>query len=471
MKFVPSSTLVRTLPEPAPASAGRATLVRLVRDEGSRVLATLTRTTGSLDLAEDAVQDAIVKALDAWSRDGVPPEPRAWLTLVARNRAVDLLRRETQRPDKEAAAAAAAEALLAPTSPLPAPEVVDDDLLRLIFTCCHPSLAAEVQTALALRTLCGLTTAEVGRALLVPEATMAKRLTRARQKIVVANIPYRVPTDNELPGRLSSVLATVYLLFNEGYDASLGDDLIRRDLTAEAIRLSRLLYELLPREPGTSGLLALLLLQASRHEARLDASGDIVLLVDQDRTKWDQTAIWEGMCMLGVALRRTPTRPDLYATQAAIAACHALAPTWGETKWEAVLSWYDVLLSISDTPAVRLNRACGRRSGARTIRRSRCTRNRGLARQLKQGRRGSWRSSVPSSQIARSSGCVSRCPLTTRQQRLAPIYREAAGGLHHVEPRDDAGGREGRLGRPRIRHPAVGFVKRETFCRSGRCSD
>ena len=332
---------------------GHATLVRLVRDEGSRVLATLTRTTGSLELAEDAVQDAIVKALDAWSRDGIPPEPRAWLTHVARNRAVDLLRRETRRPDKEAAA----EALLIPTSPLPAPEVVDDDLLRLIFTCCHPSLAVEVQTALALRTLCGLSTAEVGRALLVPEATMAKRLTRARRKISIAKIPYRVPTDNELPGRLTSVLATVYLLFNEGYNASLGDDLIRRDLTGEAIRLSRLLYELLPREPGTSGLLALLLLQASRHEARLDDSGDIVLLVDQDRAKWDQAAIWEGMCMLGVALRRTPTHPDLYATQAAIAACHALAPTWGETKWDAVLSWYDVLLSISDTPAVRLNRA------------------------------------------------------------------------------------------------------------------
>ena len=186
---------------------------------------------------------------------------------------------------------------------------------------------------------------------------MAKRLTRARRKISIAKIPYRVPTVDELPERLISVLATVYLLFNEGYNASVGDDLIRTDLTAEAIRLSRLLYELLPQEPGTSGLLALLLLQESRHIARLDDRGDIVLLAEQDRTKWDRAAIGDGMCLLGVALRRTPTRPDLYATQAAIAACHVLAPTWRETNWEALLSWYDVLLAINDTPAVRLNRA------------------------------------------------------------------------------------------------------------------
>jgi RNA polymerase sigma factor (sigma-70 family) len=345
--------LVPTPPEAAPTSAGRATLVRLIRDEGSRVLATLVRTTGSLELAEDAVQDSIVKALDSWPSNGVPPEPRAWLTVVARNRALDLVRRESLRGDKEVAASA----VLAPTSPLPTPEVMDDDLLRLIFTCCHPTLGVEAQTALALRTLCGLTTAEVARALLVPEATMAKRLTRARRKISVAKIPYRVPTVEELPTRLVSVLATVYLLFNEGYHASFGDDLIRSDLTAEAIRLSRLLYELLPQEPGTSGLLALLLMQSSRQATRLDDSGDIVLLADQDRTKWDRAAIREGMCLLGAALRRTPTRPDLYATQGAIAACHVLAPTWGETNWEAALSWYDVLLTINDTPAVRLNRA------------------------------------------------------------------------------------------------------------------
>jgi RNA polymerase sigma factor (sigma-70 family) len=344
---------VRLPPEVSSTLAGREALVRLVRDEGRRVLATLVRTTGSLELAEDAVQDAIVKAIDSWSRNGVPPEPRAWLTMVARNRALDLMRREAKRPDKETEA----EILVAATAAVTAPEVVDDDLLRLIFTCCHPSLGVETQTALALRTLCGLTTAEVARALLVPEATMAKRLTRARRKIAVAKIPYRVPASDELPTRLIGVLATIYLLFNEGYNASAGEDLIRSDLTEEAIRLSRLLYELLPEEPGTSGLLALLLLQSSRHAARLDAVGEIVLLSEQDRDLWDTASIREGMSLLGVALRRTPTRPELYATQAAIAACHALAPTWEETNWEAVLSWYDVLLVINDSPTVRLNRA------------------------------------------------------------------------------------------------------------------
>jgi RNA polymerase sigma factor (sigma-70 family) len=333
-------------------TAGRVALVRLVRDEGSRVLATLVRTTGTLELAEDAVQDAIVKALEVWSVAGVPPEPRARLTTVARNRAIDLVRRETRRLDKEIAAST----LL--TSDLdPIPEVMDDDLLRLIFTCCHPSLGTETQSALALRTLCGFTTAEVARALVVPEATMAKRLTRARRKIAVAKIPYRVPTPGELPERLSGALATVYLLFNEGYDASGGEDLIRRNLTEEATRLARLLCSLLPEEPGTSGLLALVLLQSSRHFARLDDAGDIVLLADQDRSRWDHDAISEGMFYLGVTLRRTPARPDLYGTQAAIAACHALAPTWQDTNWEAVLSWYDVLLTINDTNIIRLNRA------------------------------------------------------------------------------------------------------------------
>jgi len=326
----------------------------LVRDEGSRVLATLARTTGSLEVAEDAVQDAVVKALEVWSRDGVPPQPRAWLTVAARNRAIDVLRREARRHGKETAAESlhlSAEALL------PAPDVVADDLLRLLFTCCHPALALETQTALALRVLCGLSTAEVGRALLVPEATMAKRLTRARRKIAVAAIPYRTPNAAELPQRLRGVLATVYLLFNEGYNASAGDDLLRSQLTDEALRLARLLYVLLPGEASVTGLLALLLLQNSRQLARLDTHGEVVLLADQDRALWDAAAIAEGMTLLGVALRRTPTRPDLYATQAAVAACHALAGTWAETNWEAVVSWYDVLLTINDTPVVRLNRA------------------------------------------------------------------------------------------------------------------
>jgi RNA polymerase sigma factor (sigma-70 family) len=334
--------------------AGREALVRLVRDEGPRVLAGLVRTTGSLQLAEDAVQDAVVRALDSWPRTGVPPQPRAWLTVAARNRAIDLLRRESRRGHKETVA----ESLVASAyAPMPTPQVVADDLLRLLFTCCHPSLSPETQIALALRTLCGLTTAEVARALLVAEATMAKRLTRARQKIAVAGIPYRTPAAAELPSRLRGVLATVYLLFNEGYNASAGDDLIRSQLTGEALRLGRLLCELLPGEADVTGLLALMLLQSSRQSARLDEYGNVVLLADQDRTKWDREAIAEGMTLLGVALRRTPTRPDPYVVQAALAACHALAETWAATNWDAVVSWYDVLLTVADTPVVRLNRA------------------------------------------------------------------------------------------------------------------
>lgn len=341
-------------PEGCPVQPGHEALVRLVRDEGSRVLATLVRTTGSLELAEDAVQDAVLKALDVWPRSGVPPQPRAWLTVAARNRAVDLLRREARRPQKESAAESLA---LSSEATLPGPDVVADDLLRLVFTCCHPSLPAETQTALALHTLCGLTTAEVGRALLVPEATMAKRLTRARRKIAVAAIPYRTPSAAELPQRLRGVLTTIYLLFNEGYNATAGADVVRLQLTAEAVRLSRLVFELLPGEAGVTGLLSLLLLQSSRHATRQNYNGEVVLLADQDRSKWDRAAIAEGMTLLGVALRRTPTRPDLYATQAAIAACHALAVTWEATNWDAVVSWYDVLLTINDTPVVRLNRA------------------------------------------------------------------------------------------------------------------
>lgn len=330
-------------------------LVRLVRDEGPRVLATLVRTTGSLEVAEDAVQDAVVRALEVWPRNGVPEQPRAWLTLTARNRAIDLLRRDVLRTGKEQAAVALQDLIGQPM--LPAAEVVQDDLLRLLFTCCHPHLSLETQTALALRTLCGLTTAEVARALVLPETAMAKRLTRARRKIAVAQIPYSTPSAADLPHRLRGVLTTVYLLFNEGYSATAGDDPIRSQLSGEAVRLGRLLLELLPAEASVTGLLALLLLQDSRRAARLDERGNIVLLADQDRTRWDRTAIAEGMTLLGAALRRTPTKPDLYATQAAIAACHALAETWNATNWVSVLSWYDVLLTISDTPVVRLNRA------------------------------------------------------------------------------------------------------------------
>jgi RNA polymerase sigma factor (sigma-70 family) len=327
-------------------------VARLVREEGTRVLATLVRVTGSVDLAEDATQDAVVRALETWPRDGVPDNPRGWLLVTAKRRAVDIIRREARRPGKEAEAAS----LILP-GPEEPPEVVRDDLLRLVFTCCHPTLATEAQVALALRTLGGLSTAEVARGLLVPEATMAKRLTRAKQKIAQAGIPYRVPSAGELPGRLAGVAATIYLIFNEGYAAGAGDDVVRVALTAEAIRLARLLAGLLPDEPTVLGLLALLLLQDARRDARVDRAGLPVLLADQDRGRWDGRAIKEGVELVGRALRCSPDHPDRYAVQAAIAACHALAPSYADTNWDAVISWYDVLLAVQDTAVVRLNRA------------------------------------------------------------------------------------------------------------------
>lgn len=327
-------------------SAGDA-VARLVREEYGRVLATLIRVTGSVTLAEDAAQDAMVRALETWPRDGVPDSPRAWLLVTARRRAIDHIRREGRRDELEAAA-----------MEYPAdepPEVMRDDLLRLVFTCCHPFLSLDAQVALALRTLGGLATAEVARALLVPEATMAKRLTRAKGKIAQAGIPYRVPAAEELPDRLDGVATTVYLIFNEGYEG-------RRELAAEAIRLGRVLAELMPDEPTVLGLLALMLLQESRREARL-SDGLPVLLADQDRMLWDAQAIKEGVELVGVALRRSSS--NRYAVQAAIAACHALSPSYAETNWDAVISWYDVLSTIHDTPVVRLNRAVavGERDG------------------------------------------------------------------------------------------------------------
>jgi len=324
---------------------------RLVREEWARVVATLVRVTGDIELAEDAVADAVVRALERWPRDGVPDSPRAWLTVTAKRRAVDLIRREARRSGKEAEAV-----LLGEPGPEPA-EAVRDDTLRLVFTCCHPALSADAQVALALRTLGGLSTVEVARALLVSEATMAKRLTRAKQKIAYARIPYRVPPAEEFPRRLSAVAATVYLIFNEGYAAGAGADLVRAGLADEAIRLGRLLAELMPDEPTVLGLLALMLLHDARRAARVDDRGHPVLLPDQDRSRWDGAAIREGVELVGAGLRRTPDRPDAYVVQAAIAACHALAVSYPRTDWDAVISWYDVLLTVHDTPVVRLNRA------------------------------------------------------------------------------------------------------------------
>jgi RNA polymerase sigma factor (sigma-70 family) len=293
----------------------------------------------------------VLRALETWPRDGIPDNPRAWLLVTAKRRAIDVIRREARRPGKEAEATMFIE-------PEPEPAgVVRDDLLRLVFTCCHPCLNVEAQVALALRTLGGLSTAEVARGLMVPEATMAKRLTRAKQKIANARIPYRVPAAGELPARLAGVAATVYLIFNEGYAAGTGAELVRGALTSEAVRLARLLAELMPDEPTVLGLLALLLLQDARRDARVDADGRAVLLTDQDRRRWDGSAIKEGVELVGRALRRTPDHPDAYVVQAAIAACHALAPSYAETSWDAVVSWYDVLLTVRDTSVVRLNRA------------------------------------------------------------------------------------------------------------------
>ena len=325
----------------------------LIREQYPRILATLIRVTGDVTTAEDAVQDAVVRALQTWPRDGVPPEPRAWLIVTARRCAIDRVRRESARDSKEAEAMWLNE----PEPPVPSESMVRDDLLRLVFTCCHPTLSTDAQVALSLRTLGGLSTPEVARAMLVPEATMAKRLTRAKQKIAQAHIPYRVPSDAELPDRLRGVLATVYLVFTEGYAPGSGALPVRADLVDEALRLGRLLHDLMPDEPSVTGLLALMTLQDSRRAARAAADGSAVLLAHQDRSMWDRSEIRTGVELVGEALRRSPDHPDPYVVQAAIAACHALAPRYEETDWTAIISWYDVLLTITATPAARLGRA------------------------------------------------------------------------------------------------------------------
>ena len=326
------------------------------RDEWGRVVATLIRTTGDWDLAEECAQDAFAMAVRRWPADGIPGRPGAWLTTAARNRAIDVLRRR-------AVGAAKLREVAAMSPPEPdASYVVEtdhsgvpDDRLRLIFTCCHPALALEARVALTLRTLAGLTTAEIARAFLASEPTMAKRLVRAKQKIQQAGIPYRVPPAHLLPERVPGVLGVLYLLFNEGYSASAGADLVRQGLSAEAIRLARVLARLMPSEPEASGLLALMLMHDARRSARLDPAGDLVTLEDQDRSLWDAASISEGVRVLEAALGQG--RPGPYQVQAAIAACHATAPTADATDWAQIAVLYERLAEFLPSPVVELNRA------------------------------------------------------------------------------------------------------------------
>jgi RNA polymerase sigma-70 factor (ECF subfamily) len=330
---------------------------RLFREEQGRAVATLIRVLGDFDLAEEAVQDAFIAALEVWPERGVPANPGAWITTTARNRAIDRLRRRRRLRDKteELARDAVIEAELVAIEPEPGEGAmaIPDDRLRLIFTCCHPALPLDGRVALTLRTLGGLTTPEIARAFLVPEPTLAQRLVRAKRKIRDAGIPYRIPPRDVLPERLDGVLKVLYLVYNEGYSATSGDALVRRELSAEAIRLARIVVSLLPDEPEALGLLALMLLHDARREARVDVAGDLVLLEDQDRSRWDADRIAEGRGFVERAMAMRRAGP--YQIQAAIAALHDEAPSWSATDWRQIVELYRGLMTLEPSPVVELN--------------------------------------------------------------------------------------------------------------------
>ncbi|MFE2425968.1 RNA polymerase sigma factor [Streptomyces sp. NPDC059373] len=365
----------------AVAAAGAAAVATAVADahrhEWAFVLAATVRVTRDLDLAEECVQDAYAKALTTWADRGIPRRPGAWLTTTARNRALDVMRRDaTLRrslplllplPDEEAAVAgtngsSGPSGYSGSSGPSGASRAATwddfvDDRLRLIFMCCHPALAEEARIALTLRLLCGLTTAEVARAFLVSEPTMAARITRAKKKIAAAGIPYQVPPAEELPARVDAVLTVVHLLFTTGHTAPAGDDLVRRDLVERALDLTRMLRTLLPADPSVAGLLALILLTDARRDTRAAPDGRLLLLEEQDRTRWDRAAITEGIALVREALARRHRPPGRYALMAAIAAVHAEAPTWDDTDWREVVALYDLLVRLWPSPVVALNRA------------------------------------------------------------------------------------------------------------------